>query len=139
MGRVEQQPVGEYHAICQSAINRSWASRNRKGFALSSPNTAPQVRNLGGAKQAAAIAKVSPSTVRGWLQQGLIRGERTGNGRYRYDLDDVAAMVVEYPRDDVDDRIAELVEGAPEFSAAQINKIRCLLHATPTRGGSNVG
>ena len=95
------------------------------------PNTSPEVhRNLGSAKQAAAIAGVSPSTVRTWLQQGLIGGVRVGRN-FRYDLDDVAAMVVTYPRDDVDDRIRELVEAAPEFSAAQVNKIRLFLHATP--------
>jgi excisionase family DNA binding protein len=95
------------------------------------PNTAPEVRrNLGSARQAAAIAGVSPSTVRTWLQQGLIGGVRVGRN-FRYDLDDVAAMVVTYPRDDVDDRIAELVDGAPEFSAEQVNKIRLFLHTTP--------
>jgi predicted GIY-YIG superfamily endonuclease len=31
----------------------------------------------------------------------------------------------------VDARIRELVDGAPEFSAEQVNKIRLLLHATP--------
>ena len=95
------------------------------------PNTSPEVhRNLGSAKQAAAIAGVSPSTVRTWLQQGLIGGVRVGRN-FRYDLDSVAAMRVEYPRADVDDRIRELVEGAPEFSAEQVNKIRLFLHATP--------
>jgi hypothetical protein len=44
-------------------------------------------------------------------------------------------MVVEYPRDDVDDRIRELVAGAPEFTPGQLNRIRLLLHATPGRGG----
>jgi excisionase family DNA binding protein len=102
---------------------------------MSSPNTSPGAlagsRNLGGAKQAAAIAGVTNSTVLSWARKGLIGSVRVGNGRYRYDLDDVAAMVVEYPRDDVDDRIAELVANAPEFSAAQVNKLRLLLHATP--------
>ena len=104
---------------------------------MSSPNTSPEVhRNLGSAKQAAAIAGVSPSTVRTWLQQGLIGGVRVGRN-FRYDLDSVAAMRVEYPRADVDDRIRELVEGAPEFTAAQLNKIRLLLHATPGSGGDS--
>lgn len=97
----------------------------------------PEVRrNLGTAKQAAAIAGVSLSTPRVWLQKRLIRGVRVGRN-YRYDLDDVAAMVVEYPRADVDDRIAELVQNAPEFTAEQINKIRLLLHATPGSGGDS--
>jgi predicted site-specific integrase-resolvase len=92
----------------------------------------PEVRrNLGSAKQAAAIAQVSPSTVRNWLQQGLIRGERTGNGRYRYNLDDAASMVITYPRANVDEKIRELVSRAPEFSAKQVNQIRLLLHAVP--------
>ena len=89
---------------------------------------APQ--NFGGAAKAAAIAEVAPSTVRGWLKQGLIRCERVG-GRYRYNLDDVAAMRVPYPPTQVDDRIREIVEAAPEFTAEQINRIRLLLHATP--------
>ena len=98
----------------------------------------PEVRrNLGTAKQACAAAGVSaPSTVRAWVRQGLIHAERTGNGPYRYDLDECAAMRVEYPRDDVDERIRELVEGAPEFSAEQINKIRLLLHVTAADDGA---
>jgi hypothetical protein len=102
-----------------------------------STDSSPQVRrNLGSARQAAAIADVSISTPRVWLQKGLIGGVRVGRN-YRYDLDDVAAMVVEYPRADVDERIAELVEGAPEFSAEQVNKIRLLLHATAGSGGDS--
>jgi hypothetical protein len=88
-------------------------------------------RNLGSIKQGAAIADVEPSTVRNWVHQGLIYARRVGNGPYRVDLDEVAAMVVEYPRAQVDAAIRELVEGAPEFSAKQINQIRLLLHAVP--------
>jgi DNA-binding transcriptional MerR regulator len=86
-------------------------------------------RNLGSAKQAAAIHGVTQATVRNWLRQGLISAVRVGGGAFQYDLDSVAALRIEYPRDNVDERIRELVEGAPEFSAAQINKIRLLLHA----------
>lgn len=91
----------------------------------------PEVRrNLGTIKQAADIADVEPSTIRNWVHQGLLYARRVGNGPFQVDLDEVAAMVVEYPRDDVDARIAELVAGAPEFTAAQVNRIRLLLHAT---------
>ena len=94
----------------------------------------PEVRrNLGTAKQACAAAEVVPSTLRNWVRGGLIHAERVGNGPYRYDLDEVAAMRVTYPRDDVDERIPELVESAPEFSTKQINQIRVLLHATAQR------
>jgi excisionase family DNA binding protein len=96
----------------------------------------PETRNLGTAKQAAAIAGVSPPTVRTWLQKRLIGGVRVGRN-FRYDLDDVAAMVVTYPRADVDERIAELVQNAPEFSAEQVNKIRLVLYATPDRSGGH--
>jgi hypothetical protein len=95
---------------------------------------APNARqNMGGAAQAAAVGNVTRATVRNWLLQGLIRGERTGNGRYRYNLDDCAAMTISYPRDNVDERIDELVAGAPEFTAGQINRIRLLLNAVPQR------
>jgi hypothetical protein len=100
---------------------------------MASP-TSPEVRhrNLGTAKQALAAAGIKdPATLRAWVRRGLIHAIRVGNGPYRYDLDEVAAMVVTYPRDDVDERIRELVENAPEFSAEQVNKIRLLLHATP--------
>jgi hypothetical protein len=90
---------------------------------------------MGTAKQACSAAGVTAATLRNWNRRGLIRAVRVGNGPYRYDLDEVAAMVVEYPRDDADDAIRELVAGAPEFSAAQVNKLRLLLHATPERGG----
>jgi hypothetical protein len=89
-------------------------------------------RNLGGAKQASAVAGVTPSTLRSWLRNGLISAVRAGNGRYQYDLDSVAAMVVEYPRDSADEAIRDLVDGAPEFTVAQVNRIRLLLHATPS-------
>jgi hypothetical protein len=97
----------------------------------------PEVRNLATAKKACEVADVAPSTLRNWVRQGLIHAVRVGNGPYRYDLDEVAAMRVEYPRDDVDERIRELVEGAPEFTTEQVNKIRLLLHATPGRGGDS--
>jgi hypothetical protein len=89
-----------------------------------------EARRLGTAKQACEVAGVkTPATVRSWVRQGLIHAVRVGNGPFLYDLDEVAAMRVEYPRDNVDERIRELVEGAPEFSAKQINRIRLLLHA----------
>jgi hypothetical protein len=98
---------------------------------------APNARqNMGSAAQAAAAANVTRATVRNWLLQGLIRGERTGNGRYRYNLDDCAAMTVSYPRASVDEEIDELVAGAPEFTAGQINRIRLLLHPVPQRSTS---
>jgi excisionase family DNA binding protein len=103
----------------------------------------PRTRNTdpayGTASQAAKLANVSVSTPRAWLRRGLISGIRVGEGAYLYNLADVAAMRVEYPRADADDAIRELVEGAPAFSAAQINKLRILLHATPNRGGDNDG
>lgn len=92
----------------------------------------PETRNLGTAKQAAALAGVTPSTVRNWLRQGLIHAVRVGSGPFQYDLDSVAAMRVEYPRGDVDARIRELVNAAPAPTTKQINEIRLLLHATPT-------
>jgi excisionase family DNA binding protein len=88
-------------------------------------------RNLGTAKQAAALAGVNKSTPYNWLRQGLISGIRVGRGRIKYDLDSVAALIVEYPRPDVDARIRELVNAAPEPTAKQINEIRLLLHASP--------
>jgi hypothetical protein len=88
-------------------------------------------RNLGTAKQACAVAGVTPATLRNWLRQGLISAVRVGNGPYRYDLDSVAAVCVEYPRADVDERIRELVDTAPELTPQQINRIRLLLHAAP--------
>ena len=92
---------------------------------------------MGGAKQAAAIAGVTPPTVLRWLKQGLIRGERVG-GRFRYNLDDIASMREQFPHPgiDVDERIRELVSTAPELSAAQIAQIRLLLHAAPVRTGT---
>ncbi|HTX95103.1 MAG TPA: helix-turn-helix domain-containing protein [Mycobacterium sp.] len=93
-----------------------------------STNATP--KNLGTAKDACALAHVNRSTLRGWVRRGLISAVRVGNGPFRYDLDEVAAMVIEYPRDDVDERIRELVDGAPDFTPQQINRIRLLLHAT---------
>jgi DNA-binding transcriptional MerR regulator len=98
-------------------------------------DAAPVARNLGSAAQAAAIAHVTPATIRNWLLAGLIRGERTGSGHYRYDLDDCAAMTISFPRSfssvDLDERIRQLVENAPELSAGQLERIRMLLRATP--------
>ena len=54
-------------------------------------------RNLGTVKQACDIAGVTPGTIRNWLRQGLISAVRVGNGAFQYDLDQVAAMRVEYP------------------------------------------
>jgi excisionase family DNA binding protein len=96
-----------------------------------------KLRDLVTAKQACEIAGVHHSTLRAWVRRGLIRAVRVGEGPYRYDPDDVAAMVVEYPRPDVDARIRELVDAAPEPTAKQINEIRLLLHATPDRGGDS--
>jgi hypothetical protein len=97
----------------------------------------PEVRHRITAKQACEIADVAPSTLRNWLRQGLISAVRVGNGAYRYDPAEITALIVEYPRADVDARIRELVEGAPEFSAEQLNRIRLLLHAAPGRGGDS--
>ena len=88
-------------------------------------------RNLGTAKQACEVAGVTPSTLRNWLRQRLISAVRVGNGPFQYDLDEVAAMRIEYPRADVDEQIRELVDGAPEFTPRQVNRIRLLLHAAP--------
>jgi MerR HTH family regulatory protein len=85
-------------------------------------------RRLGSTKEAAAIVGVVPSTVRSWGRQGLIHAVRVGNGPFLFDLDEVAAMKVEYPNS-VDERIRELAAAAPEFSAKQINQLRLLLHA----------
>jgi excisionase family DNA binding protein len=95
-------------------------------------------RKFGNAKQACAVAGVTPPTLRKWLHQGLIRAVRVGNGPYRYDLDSLAAVVVEYPCPDpgVDDRIRELVEAAPELTPRQVNKIRLLLQTAPQRDAS---
>jgi excisionase family DNA binding protein len=101
------------------------------------PRTKNTDPNYVTASQAAEIANVSQSTPRAWLRKGLISGFRVGSGPYLYRRSDVLAMRVTYPRDDVDERIRELVEGAPEFTPAQIDKIRLLLHATPDRGGDN--
>jgi excisionase family DNA binding protein len=92
-------------------------------------------RNLGTAKQACALAGVTSPTLRNWLRQGLISAVRVGNGPYRYDLNSVAAVCVEYPRPDVDAAIRELVNNAPEPTTKQLNEIRLLLHASPERGG----
>jgi hypothetical protein len=90
-------------------------------------------RRLGTAKQACAIARVSPSTLRNWLRQDLIGAVRAGRGRFWYDLDSVEAMRVEYGRT-AEQRIREVAAAAPEFSDEQINKIRLLLHSAPSRG-----
>jgi excisionase family DNA binding protein len=78
-------------------------------------------RNLGTVKQACDIAGVTPGTIRNWLRQGLISAVRVGNGAFQYDLDQVAAMRVEYPCATTDEVIRGLVDAAPEFtpSAAQ--------------------
>jgi hypothetical protein len=91
----------------------------------------PEARNLGTAKQACAVAGVkSAATLRKWVNQGFIRAERVGNGRYKYDLDDIANMRRVYPRrEEIDERIAELICGAPEFTDEQIAKIRLVLTA----------
>jgi DNA-binding transcriptional MerR regulator len=98
------------------------------------PETSPApARRLGTAKQACAIADVHPATLRSWLRQGLISGERIGNGPFRYDLDQVAAMRIQYPCADLDARIREIVAAAPDFTPQQVNRIRLLLHAAPDR------
>jgi predicted site-specific integrase-resolvase len=94
-------------------------------------------RNLGTAKQACEVGRgVAYSTLRNWLRRGLIHAVRVGNGPYQYDLDDVATMIVTYPRADVDARIRELVDAAPEPTAKQINEIRLLLHSTTPDDGA---
>jgi hypothetical protein len=101
----------------------------------------PDVRHRVTAKQACEVVAeatgrpCAPSTLRNWLRQELISAVRVGNGAYRYDPDEIAALVITYPRADVDTRIRELVDNAPEFSTRQLNTIRLLLHATPDRGG----
>jgi excisionase family DNA binding protein len=83
-------------------------------------------RRLGSAKEACEIAGCSPGTLRNWLHQKLISAVRVGpRGRFLYDLDDVAAMRVEYGKT-ADDRIRELVDAAPQPTPEQINKIRLL-------------
>jgi hypothetical protein len=96
-------------------------------------------RNFGTAKQASTVGGgVTPPTLRKWVRAGLVRAVRVGNGPYRYDLDSVAAMVVEYPcpDPDVDERIRELIEAAPELTPRQVNKIRLLLQTAPQRDAS---
>lgn len=93
--------------------------------------------NLGTAKQACEIAGVTPSTLRNWLRQGLISAVRVGSGPFRYDLDQVAAMRVEYPCATVEQRIRELAAAAPELTPQQITKVRLLLNA-PAGGGDDV-
>jgi excisionase family DNA binding protein len=88
-----------------------------------------EARRLGTAKQAAAIHGVTPQTVRNWLRQGLISAVRVGGGAYRYDLDSVAALRIEYPCAATDERIRELVAAAPEFTSSQLNRLRLLLAA----------
>ena len=84
---------------------------------------------FGTAEQAAAIHGVSGATVRNWLARGWIRAVRVGGGPYMYDLDSVEAMRIEHPCRDLDARIAELAENAPEFTARQVNQLRLLLRA----------
>jgi hypothetical protein len=86
-------------------------------------------RNLGTTKQAAAIHGVTQQTVHNWRRQGLISAVRVGGGAYKYDLDSVARLAVEYPCAATDERIRELVADAPELSTSQINKLRLLIHA----------
>jgi hypothetical protein len=91
-------------------------------------------RNLGTAKQACAAAGIKdPATLRRWAHQGLIHAVRIANGPYKYDLDEVAAMRIEYPCADLDTRIRELVDDAPDFTLVQINRIRLLLNSAPGR------
>jgi hypothetical protein len=95
---------------------------------------------MGSATEAAAIAGVVPGTVRNWLKARLIRGERTGGGRFRYNLDDVRAMTVSYPREiDADEHIAQLIAAAPEFTPGQLDKIRLILHTAPQAPSSTGG
>ena len=90
-----------------------------------------EVRRLGTAKQACEAAGVkTPATLRSWVHQGLIHAVRVGNGPYKYDLDEVARMVVEFPgANDIDQRIRQMVADAPELSLKQINQLRLLIHA----------
>ena len=86
-------------------------------------------RNLGTAKEAAALVGVAPATLRNWLRQNLISAVRVGpHGKFLYDLDSVAAMRIEYGAA-AEQRIRELVAAAPEFTPEQVNKIRLLLHS----------
>jgi hypothetical protein len=97
-----------------------------------------EVRNLGTARPACAAAGIkSYATLRQWVRQGLIHAVRVGNGPYRYDLDECAAMRIEYPRADADEAIRELIANAPEFTTEQVNRIRLLLHATPASPGGD--
>jgi hypothetical protein len=103
----------------------------------------PDVRHRVTAKQAREIvAKATgrpcaPSTLRNWLQRGLISAVRVGRGAYWYDPDEIAALIVAYPRPDVDAAIRALVDAAPEPTAKQLNEIRLLLHASPDRSGDS--
>jgi hypothetical protein len=101
------------------------------------PSTRKPDPGWGTAKQACEVAGVgSASTLRNWKRKGLISAIRVGGGAYLYNLAEVKAMVVAYPRD-VDERISELVQDAPDFTAEQIGKIRLLLHAAPDQGGGD--
>jgi hypothetical protein len=60
---------------------------------------------------------VEQSAVRTWTKPGLLHAKLTGDGRFFVDLDQTAAMVVEYPRGNVDERIRQLIESTPEFKS----------------------
>jgi hypothetical protein len=102
----------------------------------------PEVRHRITAKQACEIVAeatgrpCAPSTPRNWLRRNLISAVRVASGAYFYDPDEIKALIVSYPRPDVDARIRELVDAAPEPTAKQINEIRLLLHSTATDDGA---
>jgi DNA-binding transcriptional MerR regulator len=90
-------------------------------------------RRLGTVKQAAALTDVSTQTVARWARQGLVSTVRVANGRTRYDLDDIEALIVERPskarQETIAAAIAETVAAAPEFTDEQSERIRVLLHS----------
>jgi hypothetical protein len=91
-------------------------------------------RNLGPAKAAlASVGLKDPAVLRRWREQGKVYAERVGQGRWLYDLDDVAEQRKSYPRHDgtPDTYVADLVALAPKLSPRQIERLRAILSAAP--------
>jgi excisionase family DNA binding protein len=90
-------------------------------------------RRLGTVAQASKLAGVSPAIVRRLLREGRITGVRVAGGNFQVDLETVEALVVEYPRRDLDERVRQIIDAAPELSDAQVNRLRLVFESARQR------
>jgi excisionase family DNA binding protein len=86
-------------------------------------------RRLGTIQEAADEFDVGVGTIRSWIIKRRIYAERIGTGRYRVDLDDIAALSVRrvYPPIDDPNDAAK----APPLTTTQIHQLRSLLNSAP--------